>query len=159
MDIKNRFHTPESWLWVRAEHVALVGILVVLLILHFPEVHWLRFLVAFTAIDLLGYLPGALAYRRGGGGRIAPLYHHMYNLTHSYVIGGVAVGLWALAGDGFEWAMLAVPIHLSGDRGIFGNTYKPASLPFEPAAGEQSDPSLVLGACPPAVQTQWRETP
>ena len=29
--------------------------------------------------------------------------------------------------------MLAVPIHLSGDRGLFGNTYKPASLPFEPA--------------------------
>jgi hypothetical protein len=30
--------------------------------------------------------------------------------------------------------MLAFPIHLSGDRGLFGNTYKPVSLPFEPHA-------------------------
>ena len=26
MDTRNRFHTPETWLWVRAEHVALVTI-------------------------------------------------------------------------------------------------------------------------------------
>jgi hypothetical protein len=28
--------------------------------------------------------------------------------------------------------MLALPIHLSSDRGFFGNTYKSLSLPFEP---------------------------
>ena len=28
--------------------------------------------------------------------------------------------------------MLAVPIHLSGDRGLFGNTLKPVELSFEP---------------------------
>ena len=27
--------------------------------------------------------------------------------------------------------MLALPLHLAGDRGIFGNGFKPAALPFE----------------------------
>ena len=47
-------------------------------------------------------------------------------------VAGCLVALWALAAGHFEWAMLAVPIHLSIDRGLFGNTYKPSSLPFEP---------------------------
>jgi hypothetical protein len=133
MDTKNRFHTPETWLWTRAEHIALLGVLIVLLALHMAEVNWGLFILALVGIDLIGYLPGAIAYRRGGGGKIAPVYHHLYNLTHSYLTGGLVVGVWALAAGGFEWAMLAVPIHLSGDRGLFGNTYKPVSLPFEPA--------------------------
>jgi hypothetical protein len=134
MDTKNRFHTDETWLWVRAEHIALLLALVVLLALNVSEVNWPRFVAALVLIDLIGYLPGAVAYRRAGCRRIAPLYHHLYNLTHSYLTGGVVVGVWALALGGFEWAMLAVPLHLSGDRGLFGNTYKPMSLPFEPAA-------------------------
>jgi len=31
--------------------------------------------------DVIGYLPGAWRNRRRGAGRIAPLYHHCYNLT------------------------------------------------------------------------------
>ena len=27
--------------------------------------------------------------------------------------------------------MLALPLHLAGDRGIFGNGFKPRALPFE----------------------------
>jgi hypothetical protein len=112
----------------------LLAALVVLVALHLEELSWPRFLAAFVLIDLVGYLPGAVAYRRSGGGAIAPLYHHLYNLTHSYLTGATVVGLWALA-TGPEWAMLAVPIHLAGDRGLFGNTYKPVELPFEPAPG------------------------
>src|SRR2546426_536559 len=78
MDIKNRFHTNETWLYVRAEHLALLGVLVVLLFLHQEEVSWLHFGIAFVLIDLVGYIPGAIAYRRNGGGRIAPVYHHLY---------------------------------------------------------------------------------
>ncbi|HEV3257967.1 MAG TPA: hypothetical protein VG013_13860 [Gemmataceae bacterium] len=134
MDTKNRFHTAQTWLWVRAEHLTLVVVLVVLLAVHLGEVNWLRFVVAFAALDIIGYIPGAFAYRRAGGGRITPFYHHLYNLTHSYLTAGVVAGVWALTLGGFEWAMLALPIHLSGDRGLFGNTYKPTALPFEPAA-------------------------
>ncbi len=131
MDNVNRFHTNDSWLWVRAEQIAMTAAFSVLLAIHAREVAWGRFLAAFAAIDLVGYLPGAIASRRADGGPIAPAYHHLYNLTHNYLTAGAAALLWALGG-GFEWAMLALPIHLCGDRGLFGNTYKPASLPFEP---------------------------
>jgi len=133
MDHVNRFHTDETWRWVRAEHVALVVVLAAMVLVHHGEVAWGRFAAAFAIIDLVGYVPGAIAYRRGGRGPIAPLYHHLYNVMHSYLVMGALVGLWALVAGGFEWAMLAVPIHLSGDRGLFGNVYKPVSLPFEPA--------------------------
>jgi hypothetical protein len=133
MDAVNRFHTDQTWRWSRAEHVVLVVALAALVLVHWREVAWARFALAFTVIDVVGYLPGAIAYRRAGGGRIAPLYHHLYNVTHSYLVAGALVALWAVAGGGLEWAMLAVPIHLSGDRGLFGNLYKPVSLPFEPA--------------------------
>ena len=131
MDNTNRFHTDETWLWVRAEHASVVLILCALTALYAREVAWDRFVVAFTVIDLVGYLPGAIASRRASGGRIAPIYHHLYNVTHSYLTAGIAVGIWALVRGGAEWAMLALPIHLSSDRGIFGNVYKPVSLPFE----------------------------
>src|SRR5437588_445217 len=89
MDSKNRYHTNNTWLWVRAEHLALIGVLVVLLFLHRELVSWPRFIVAFVVIDLIGYIPGAIAYRRANGERIPPIYHHLYNLTHSYLTGGV----------------------------------------------------------------------
>ena len=139
MDTVNRFHTKETWLWVRAEHIVLLAVLITFVALHLFEVRWLRFALAFALIDVIGYIPGAVAYRRAQRGRVDPLYHHLYNVTHSYVTGAVVLGVWALAIGGFEWAMLAVPIHLSGDRGLFGNTYKPASLPFEPAHGRSHE--------------------
>jgi hypothetical protein len=144
MDVKNRFHTAETFLWVRVEHVILMMAAIILGLLHVRELDWARFIVAFVAIDLIGYIPGAIAARRSGGGPISPVYHALYNLTHSYVIAGAAVGAWALLLGGGEWAMLAVPIHLSGDRGLFGNTFKPVSLPFEPHLSE-------IGSRPAAV--------
>jgi len=132
MDAKNRFHTNETWLLMRAEHVVLLVALCVLVAFHIGEVRWGRFIFAFVIIDLIGYIPGAIAYRRQGGEKIAPIYHYLYNATHSYLTAGVAVAIWALCVGGWEWAMLAIPIHYSGDRGIFGNIYKPTELPFEP---------------------------
>jgi hypothetical protein len=119
---------------MRAEHVAVVGICAVLTLMHLGKVHWPRFIIAFVIIDLLGYIPGAIAYRRRGGGRISVVYHYLYNITHSYLVAMAAVGVWALTIEGFEWAMLAMPIHLSGDRGLFGNVFKPLALSFEPVA-------------------------
>ena len=105
-----------------------------MVVLHAGEVRWGRFIFAFAIIDVIGYIPGAIAYRRKGGGRIPAVYHHLYNITHSFLTGGVAVTLWTLATGAPEWAMLAIPIHYLGDRGIFGNVYKPTALQFEPVA-------------------------
>jgi hypothetical protein len=121
-----------AWRWIRAEHAALVLALSTLVLMHAAEVAWGRFVGAFALIDLVGYLPGAIAFRRARGRPIAPAYHHLYNLTHNYLVAAAAVACWALAGGGPEWAMLAVPIHLSGDRGIFGTFARPVSQPFEP---------------------------
>lgn len=148
MDTLNRFHTDGSYLHERLEHVTVVVVCSVLTLLHVDELNWLRFIAAFAMVDLIGYLPGAVVYRRGGGGRVLPLYHHLYNITHSYLTAGLIVGLWALATGQFEWAMMAFPIHLSGDRGLFGNFFKPAALHFEPVrttAPPPGIPSVDLG--------------
>jgi hypothetical protein len=112
--------------------VALVGT-AVLLLGHLTAIDWPRFIIAFAAIDLGGYLPGALAFRRARGGGIAPVFHHLYNVTHSFFTAAIVIGAWA-ALAGFEWAMLAIPLHLFGDRALFGNGPKPASRPFEHSA-------------------------
>jgi len=133
MDTHNRYHTPSTWTLVRLEHGALMVGLILATLVHRQDLRWGPFIAAFVLIDAIGYLPGAIAFRRGGRGKIGPVYHHLYNLTHSFLTAGAVIGAWALAIGGLEWAMTAIPIHLLGDRGLFGNTYKPAALPFEPA--------------------------
>jgi hypothetical protein len=118
------------WL-TRAEYLALMAVSGLLMLLHVRDVSWLRAAIAFAAIDLIGYLPGARAFRRAGGQPISPLYHHLYNVTHNFLTAALAAAIWALAGGRFEWAMLALPLHLAGDRGIFGNGFKPVAFPFE----------------------------
>jgi hypothetical protein len=34
--------------------------------------------------------------------------------------------------------MLAIPLHLAGDRGLFGNRKKPVHLPFERLAAKEA---------------------
>jgi hypothetical protein len=117
----------------------LLGASLMLLVLHLGDLDWLHFLLGFAAIDLLGYLPGAIAHRLSGnrnrlsGNRtIAPLYHHLYNFTHDYRTLAVAALLWAALYRA-EWAMLALPLHLAADRGLLGNFKKPPGRPFEEA--------------------------
>lgn len=115
----------------RARWLALTAGLSVWAVAHLGGIAWSRFLLAFAAIDVVGYLPGALAFRAAAGRPIRPIYHHLYNLTHNFLTGAALVGLWALALGRLEWAMLSIPIHLAGDRGVFGNTLKPLDQPFE----------------------------
>ena len=138
MDTKNRYHTDSTFLLMRAEHVGVVAVCSLLALMHWREVDWVRFVVAFVVLDAIGYIPGAIVYRRQGGGKIPAIYHHLYNFTHSYLLALAAVGVWVWLIGGWEWAMLAFPIHLSGDRGVFGNVYKPLALPYEPVEAGSS---------------------
>jgi membrane-bound metal-dependent hydrolase YbcI (DUF457 family) len=153
MDTANRFHTDQSFRWVRAEAALALAGLAYLRLAFFAEVRWSRFLVAFVALDLVGYVPGAIAYRLARRRRqasrlpaqpirIAPIFHHLYNLTHSFVSVFLLLGLWWWQQGDVEWAMLALPLHLLGDRSLFGNTYKPAALPFEPEPSAAPSPGL-----------------
>ena len=131
MDAANLFFTPVTYRLLRAEYAVALAVSAVLLVLHLDEVRWWAFVLLFGYIDLLGYLPGALAHRRAGGGPIAPGYHVLYNTMHSLVTAAAVAGLWCLL-VGPEWALLALPLHLCGDRAVFGNFLKPFGLSFEP---------------------------
>jgi len=117
----------------RSEWLLLLAALSAIVLWHRDAVSWPRFVLAFAAIDVVGYLPGAVAFRRARGSAIAPVYHWLYNATHNFVTAAVVAAAWALAAGGPEWAMLALPLHLAGDRGLFGNGFKPSTEPFEPA--------------------------
>jgi hypothetical protein len=132
MDPRNRFHTATTYWIVRIEQIVLLVVCTAVFLWHWREVNWWRAVIAFSLIDVVGYIPGAFAFHRSKDGRVNRWFHNFYNITHTYLVSGAAVAIWAYFTGGLEWAMLAVPIHLAGDRGLFGNTLKPSQLSFEP---------------------------
>ncbi|WP_324192910.1 hypothetical protein [Nocardia transvalensis] len=134
MDAYNHFEGPATFRLARLEYLVALLVCLVLFVGHLGEVRWLPAVILFVAIDLIGYLPGAIAERRaragGGDGRVAKVYYVLYNVTHSFLTQAVVVGVWVLVA-GFEWALLVIPIHLCGDRAIFGNSLKPFGVPFD----------------------------
>jgi hypothetical protein len=132
MDSHNLFFTRTTYRLLRAEYgVALAGA-VLLAVLHLGHIRWPVFVGLFVYIDLVGYLPGAVAYRRARGGPVPTAYYLLYNAMHSLLSAAAVAGLWCVV-VGPEWALLALPIHLFGDRAIFGNFLKPLGVSFEPA--------------------------
>jgi hypothetical protein len=131
VDAANLFFTPTTARLLRAEYAVALAVSAVLLVLHLGDVRWWAFVLLFGYIDVLGYFPGAVAFRRAGGGPIAPAYHVLYNTMHSLVSAAAVAGAWCLL-VGPEWALLALPLHLCGDRAVFGSFLKPFALSFEP---------------------------
>jgi hypothetical protein len=131
MDSHNLFVTPTTYRLMRAEYGLALLVSLVLLIQHFGDVRWAVFVGMFVYIDIIGYLPGAIAYRRVGNAKMGHRFHVLYNLTHCLLSPAVVAAVWCLL-IGPEWALLALPIHLFGDRAIFGNFLKPFGLSFEP---------------------------
>jgi len=132
MDSHNLFATPVTYRLLRAEYGVALILGIVLALLHLGDIRWLAFIGLFAYIDVIGYLPGAIAYRRTPGGAIGKRYYLLYNAMHSLLSAGAVAGLWCLLVRP-EWALLALPIHLCGDRALFGNFLKPFGLSFEPA--------------------------
>ncbi|MGV9680329.1 hypothetical protein ACWDSJ_34045 [Nocardia sp. NPDC003482] len=131
MDQRNRFATPAVFWLLRTEYGVALAICAVLFLAHLTEIRWIPAVALFAYIDLIGYLPGAVAYRRAGHRPIGRIYYVLYNVMHSFVTHAVVLGVW-IAVWGFEWALLVVPIHLCGDRALFGNVVKSFRVPFEP---------------------------
>ncbi|WP_406002934.1 hypothetical protein [Streptomyces sp. NBC_00829] len=133
MDARNLFETPVTYRLIRLEYGLGLVVAAVLFFAHLDEVRWLPAVGLFVYIDLVGYLPGAIAYRRSPDKRISKVYFVLYNVMHSLVTQGLVVLAWIWMW-GAEWALLAIPIHLFGDRALFGNYLKPFALSFEPEA-------------------------
>ncbi len=132
MDSHNLFMTRTTYRAVRLELGAAMAVAIAFVVAHAGEVRWWAFLALFAVIDVVGYVPGALAWRRAAGRPISRRYYVMYNTMHSFLTAGAIAALWSLV-VGPEWALLALPIHLCGDRALFGNFYKPFGLSFEPS--------------------------
>ena len=131
MDQQNTFDTPTTARLHRAEYGAALALAAGLFLAHWSDIRWLPAIGLFAYIDLIGYLPGAIAYRRSRDHRISRVYYVLYNSMHSLLTAGAVVALWAWLIRP-EWALLAVPIHLFIDRAVFGNQLKPFGVPFEP---------------------------
>lgn len=135
MDKHNTFFTRNTYNLVRLENFIFLLILTGLIIAFRQEVNWVRFAIAFLWMDVVGTFPALYWYYircEGEHRSIHPIFHVVYNIAHSFIVIAVLTGLWYLLTGAWEWAMLAMPIHLLGDRAIFGNIYKPLGLSFEP---------------------------
>ncbi|HEX4721323.1 MAG TPA: hypothetical protein VH333_02325 [Pseudonocardiaceae bacterium] len=131
MDMANPFETPNTYRLHRAEYLVGLAVVIGLMIAHIGSIRWIPAVVLFVYIDLIGYIPGAIAYRRSQNHRIHKGFFIAYNTMHSLITQAAVAGLWMLF-VGPEWALLVLPLHLFADRGVFGNFLKPFSLPFEP---------------------------
>jgi len=131
MDGANMFETPATYRAMRSEYVLLAAGSAYLLWRKRARVRWPVAAGLFFYNDSIGYVPGAIAYRRSPERKISKLYYAAYNVMHS-ALTGVAVGAtWARVVRP-EWALLGIPLHIGVDRGLFGNFLKPFSVPFEP---------------------------
>ncbi|HEX6471593.1 MAG TPA: hypothetical protein VF069_21010 [Streptosporangiaceae bacterium] len=133
MDAKNLFLTTTTYRLLRLEYGAALVLATVLFFMHLGDIRWIPFVVLFAYIDLIGYIPGTIAYHRSRTGHIPRAYYVLYNVMHSMFTQGLVAGLWMWL-IGPEWALLALPIHLCGDRALFGNFLKPFAVDFEPKA-------------------------
>jgi hypothetical protein len=131
VDAVNTFDTPATHNAMRAEYALLTAASGYLLLRNRKRVRWPTAIALFAYSDAVGYLPGAIAYRKSADKRISKGYYGAYNVAHSALTGAVVAGLWARFVRP-EWALLAIPLHLGGDRSLFGNFLKPCSVPFEP---------------------------
>lgn len=139
MDKHNLFFTPATYRLARLDWAIVMAVLIALLVIHWREVDWWSFTIAFLASDLIGTFPGMYVYylRRKGDRRSIPaIFHILYNVGHSFAAVAIATLAWYLVAGEWQWAMLAMPIHLAGDRSVFGNIYKPLGTAFEPVAHE-----------------------
>ncbi|MET9489808.1 hypothetical protein [Nocardia sp. NPDC006630] len=124
------FSSRLNYLLSRAEYFAAFAVCLVLFFIHITEVRWLPALILFAYIDLVGYIPGLIVFKRSAGKPIPAVFHHLYNGTHNFVSAGIVAGLWAWLIRP-EWALLMLPLHLLADRGLLGNFAKPAGEIFE----------------------------
>lgn len=133
MDMANRFESRTTYRLIRLEYLIALGTSFYFFIMHIDDVRWIPTVALFLYIDLIGYLPGAIAYHFSKTKRIAKTYYVLYNTMHSFATQSVVILLWVWL-IGPEWALLAIPIHLCVDRALFGNFLKPFSVTFEPTA-------------------------
>jgi hypothetical protein len=151
VDPANLFCTRLTYNTLRAEYIAYAIAATVLLGFHAKDVDWVAAVLLFAYPDTLGYIPGAIAYRRSKDHRISLWYGRSYNVLHSAFTAALIGGIYTLL-HGPDWALLAIPAHLFGDRGLFGNILKMDAVQFEP-----HEPHPVYARVKDDLQRPWWE--
>ncbi len=94
MDSHNLFLTRTTYRLLRAEYGAALIAAAVVALIHLGHIRWPVFIGMFVYIDLIGYLPGAVAHRRARSGDIRRGFHVLYNSMHSFL----SAGAWPARG-------------------------------------------------------------
>jgi hypothetical protein len=131
MDTVNHFFTKSTALNARAEYALGFLVCLWLMIAHWDALNFWLAIALFAYIDLIGTVPGLLAYHRSPNGQIARTYYVLYDVMHSAVTQGLVMITFAEL-FGFQWALLGIPTHLCVDRAMFNNYPKPFGLAFDP---------------------------
>ena len=130
MDTVNTFETPNTRLMVRGEYFFLLLVSIGITLYNWDEVRIIPLLILFGYIDLIGYIPGAIAYRKFNG-NVPKFFYYLYNINHNFVTAAMVALAWCYFVEP-EWALMGIPIHLFGDRSLFGNQFKSRQFSFEP---------------------------
>ncbi|WP_415421857.1 phosphatidylglycerol lysyltransferase domain-containing protein [Serratia marcescens] len=130
MDAVNSFETRNTRIMVRGEYGFLFLASVFFTLYHWQEVRLIPLILLFSYIDLIGYVPGAIAYRVHKG-KVPEVYYVLYNITHNFVTAALVALAWCYFVR-VEWALMGILIHLFGDRSLFGNEFKSRCMSFEP---------------------------
>ncbi|HFF9487098.1 DUF2156 domain-containing protein [Serratia bockelmannii] len=130
MDAVNSFETRNTRIMVRSEYGFLLLASLFVTFYHWQELRLIPLIFLFSYIDMIGYIPGAIAYRVHKG-NVPEIYYFLYNSTHNFVTAMLVAVAWCYFVR-VEWALMGILIHLFGDRSLFGNEFKSRCMSFEP---------------------------
>lgn len=131
MDTVNFFFTRTTALNARAEYGLGFIACVWLMLANWSELDLWLALALFAYMDVIGTIPGLLAYRLSPDGQVPRVYYVLYDVLHSaFTQGLVTIAFIQLFG--WQWALLAIPAHICADRSIFNNYPKPFGVAFDP---------------------------
>jgi len=127
---------------LRADHVpalrvgraeSLLGLIISswLLVRHWRDVNWATFIILFSYIDIIGYLPGLARVHQKRNPVIETPFYWAYNATHTFLTAVPVAAIMVWLDRRHRWSALAVFIHLFGDRGLLGNFTKVVGNEFE----------------------------
>src|SRR6266849_400706 len=99
MDKHNLFFTRTTYGFLRLDHLIMLAALSGLVVAHWGQVNWPRFVAAFLWSDVLGTFPGLYWYYARSSGdrrRIPALFYLLYNIGHSFLSIGIVALIWYL---------------------------------------------------------------
>jgi hypothetical protein len=131
VDTHNFFFTRATMLNARAEYG--LGFLACawLMLANWGELDLWLAIALFAYMDVIGTIPSLVAFHRSPDGQIPRVYYVLYNVLHSAVTQGLVI-IVLIQLFGWQWALLAIPLHICADRSMFNNYPKPFGVAFDP---------------------------